>query len=233
MHNRTSPVYSSRSTFCISQCWFEGDPTLINDGFNVTISFAAVVSQTSHKAQGQHVQTLRGRERERDASLGDATFQLAAWQRCGRFRLACFCLLSQTPCRALMRYDFRLFSLVAGSFPTTFQRTLSDMQCLASCAMEHRQARLAETQKDVMAEWQGRPSTRNQSRKGATVNTTGQHHPIDPPTTTGLSMTTTCYIPHARPVVPISGETADVSPTRQHNALALALAQNECDSSMP
>merc|ERR1719221_1998893 len=42
----TSPVYSSRSTFCISQCVFEGEPTLMRIGFKVTISLAAVVSHT-------------------------------------------------------------------------------------------------------------------------------------------------------------------------------------------
>merc|ERR1740129_1805401 len=45
----TSPLYSSRSTFCISQCVLEGDPTLMRIGFNVMISFAAVVSHTEHE----------------------------------------------------------------------------------------------------------------------------------------------------------------------------------------
>merc|ERR1711972_713864 len=45
----TSPEYSSRSTFCSSQCWFEGEPTLMRTGFKVTISFAEVVSQTEHE----------------------------------------------------------------------------------------------------------------------------------------------------------------------------------------
>ena len=42
----TMPLYSSLSTFCISQCWFDGEPTLINGGFREAISFADVVSQT-------------------------------------------------------------------------------------------------------------------------------------------------------------------------------------------
>ena len=45
----TSPVYSSRSTFCISQCWFDGLPTLIRSGLSETISLAEVVSQTEHE----------------------------------------------------------------------------------------------------------------------------------------------------------------------------------------
>merc|ERR1719401_3251170 len=45
----TSPEYCSRNTSCISQCWFEGDPTLISTGFNWMISLAEVVSQTEHE----------------------------------------------------------------------------------------------------------------------------------------------------------------------------------------
>merc|ERR1719330_1915263 len=45
----TSPVYSSRKTFCISQCVFEGEPTLMRMGFKVTISLAAVVSHTEQE----------------------------------------------------------------------------------------------------------------------------------------------------------------------------------------
>merc|ERR1719353_1391497 len=45
----TMPLYSSLSTFCISQCWFDGEPTLINGGVKDAISFADVVSQTEQE----------------------------------------------------------------------------------------------------------------------------------------------------------------------------------------
>ena len=45
----TSPEYSSRSTFCISKCWLDGEPTLIRSGLIVTISLAEVMSHTEHE----------------------------------------------------------------------------------------------------------------------------------------------------------------------------------------
>eukprot|EP00967_Tisochrysis_lutea_P050986 scaffold62824_cov35-Tisochrysis_lutea.AAC.1 len=36
-------------TFCISQCWLDGEPTLIKSGLSETISLAEVVSQTEHE----------------------------------------------------------------------------------------------------------------------------------------------------------------------------------------
>ena len=45
----TSPQYSSRRTFIISQWRFDGDPTLIKSGFKETISRAEVTSQTEQE----------------------------------------------------------------------------------------------------------------------------------------------------------------------------------------
>ena len=39
----------AQHTFCISQCWFDGEPTLINGGFSERFPRADVVSQTERE----------------------------------------------------------------------------------------------------------------------------------------------------------------------------------------